>query len=56
MTKSVPDGKVVAGNPARIICDVEDYVRRYGGYAVDWSSVIDKRNFFENNPEYLIRR
>lgn len=28
VTKSVPDGKVVAGNPARIICSVDDYVAR----------------------------
>lgn len=27
VTKSVPDGVVVAGNPARIICLVDDYVK-----------------------------
>ena len=28
VTKSVPAGMVVAGNPARVICSVEDYLNR----------------------------
>lgn len=28
VTKSVPDGVVVAGNPARFVCTVDDYIER----------------------------
>lgn len=28
MTKSVPDRMVVGGNPAKIICSVDDYLER----------------------------
>ena len=28
VTKSVPDGMVVGGNPAKIICSVDDYLAR----------------------------
>lgn len=28
VTKSVPDGMVVAGNPAKVICSVNDYLQR----------------------------
>ena len=28
VTKSVPDGMVVGGNPARILCSVDEYLER----------------------------
>ena len=28
VTKSVPDGMVVGGNPAKILCSVEEYIER----------------------------
>ena len=28
VTKSVPDGMVAAGNPAKVICSVNDYIQR----------------------------
>ena len=28
VTKSVPDGMVAAGNPAKVICSVNDYLQR----------------------------
>lgn len=34
VTKSVPSGVVVAGNPARIICTIEEYLSRNKGYNV----------------------
>ena len=35
VTKSVPDGVVVAGNPARFICTVEEYIERNKKYNTD---------------------
>lgn len=32
VTKSVPPGVVVAGNPARVLCSVEDYIERNQKY------------------------
>lgn len=29
VTKNVPDGSVVAGNPAKVICSTEDYLKRH---------------------------
>lgn len=34
VTKSIPSGVVVAGNPARIICTVDEYLERNGPYNV----------------------
>jgi acetyltransferase-like isoleucine patch superfamily enzyme len=34
VTKSIPDGCVVAGNPARFICRTEDYIRRLSRFDV----------------------
>lgn len=34
VTKSVPDGVVVAGNPARIICSIEEYYERNKQYDI----------------------
>lgn len=28
VTKDIPDGSVAAGNPARVVCTVEDYLRK----------------------------
>lgn len=32
VTHSIPSGKVVAGNPARVICSIEDYYERNKKY------------------------
>ena len=29
VTKDIPDGMVVAGSPARVICTYDDYVKRH---------------------------
>lgn len=34
VTKSVPDGMVVGGNPAKILCSVEEYIGRNKKYDV----------------------
>lgn len=45
VTKSVPDGVVVAGNPAKLICTVEDYINRNIKYNTDTKglSVVEKK-------------
>lgn len=35
VTKSVPGGVVIGGNPARIICSVDDYIAKNIKYNVD---------------------
>ena len=35
VTKSIPDGCVVAGNPAKVICSVEDYIENNLRYNVN---------------------
>lgn len=33
VTKDVPDNSVVAGNPARVICTVDEYLKKHGRQA-----------------------
>mgnify|MGYP002625309783 CR=1 FL=1 len=40
VTKSVPAGMVVGGNPARIICTVEEYLERNRQYDTGTKSVL----------------
>jgi acetyltransferase-like isoleucine patch superfamily enzyme len=56
VTKSVPSGMVAAGNPAKVICSVEQYVNKYKKFAVDWDSVEEKNSFFNEHPEILIQK
>lgn len=35
VTKSIPSNVVVAGNPARFICSIEDYIERNKKYNID---------------------
>jgi acetyltransferase-like isoleucine patch superfamily enzyme len=35
VTKSVPDGVVVAGNPARFVCTVDEYIERNNKHNTD---------------------
>lgn len=39
VTKSVPDGVVVAGNPAKFICTVEEYIERNKKYDLGTKSL-----------------
>ncbi len=34
VTKSIPDGMVYAGNPARKICTIEEYTQKYKKFAM----------------------
>ena len=47
VTKSVPDGMVVGGNPAKIICSVEEYIERNLKYNVKTKgmSAKEKRHY-----------
>ena len=43
VTKSVPPGMIVGGNPARVICSVEDYVERNRHYNVKTKGLSSKK-------------
>ena len=53
VTKSVPSGVVVGGNPARIICTIDDYIKRNIKYNTHTKglSKVDKRKVLENLPD-----
>ncbi len=42
VTKSVPDGMVVAGNPARIICSVDEFLERNVPYSMHTKGISEK--------------
>lgn len=49
VTKSVPDNSVVGGNPAKVICTVENYFERNAAlddYTCGWSAY-KKRKYYE---------
>ncbi len=58
VTRSFPSGKVIAGNPAKVICSVEDYAEKYRDYAVDFSAVplAERKVYFETHPEIMVER
>lgn len=45
VTKSIPPGMVVAGNPAKIICTIEEYYERNKSYDLHSKNVSNKREF-----------
>ncbi len=50
VTKDVPDNSVVGGVPAKVICSVEDYIKR-NEFRNDYTcgmSIYDKRRYYEN--------
>lgn len=59
VTKSVPSGVVVGGNPARIICKIDEYIKRNLKFDVKTSglSYNDKKNILESlNDEYFVNK
>ena len=46
VTKSIPSGYVVAGNPAKIICTVDDYINKNLKFNVSTKglSIAEKKN------------
>ena len=60
VTKSIPDGMMVAGNPARIIGKTEDFVQRVAAKCPikDWDFYKlkgkDRENFIKSIPDDLL--
>ena len=53
VTKSIPDNVVVAGNPAKIICTIHEYIERNNVYNLSSKGLNShkKRQLIENTPE-----
>ncbi len=60
VTKSIPKGVVVGGNPARIICSVEEYIDKNLKYNTHTKgkSAIEKRAILERlpNEKFIVKR
>ena len=58
VTHSFPSRTVVAGNPAKAICTIDEYAAKYLPYAVDFSRIpIEERaDFFMLHPEVMVNR
>ena len=51
-------GMVIAGNPAHVICSVEDYMRKNEPLSVNVEKMswVQVRNYFEQHSEKLVQR
>ena len=50
VTKQFTENNVlIAGNPAKVIGKVEDYIHKYKNYAINWGCVINKEDYFKDN-------
>lgn len=58
VTKSFSAGSVIAGNPARFICGIEDYADKYRKQAYDYEKIplAEQPAFFEAHPELMVTR
>ena len=59
VTKSVPDRMIVAGNPARVICSVDDYIEKNKKYSlgIKGMSPEEKKRYLLNlNEEMFIHK
>lgn len=59
VTKSVPDGMVVGGNPAKILCSVDDYLQRNLKYNLKTKgrSIKDKKRYLLSlNDDVFIKK
>lgn len=58
VTRSFPDGSVIAGNPAKCICGIEEYARKYQTKAYDYEGVplSEQPAFFDAHPELMVTR
>ncbi|WP_437920232.1 hypothetical protein [Sphingobacterium sp. LRF_L2] len=53
VTNSVPSDSVVGGNPARIICSIDNYIKRNMQYNIDSKglSIEEKKKILMDLPE-----
>lgn len=59
VTKSVPDNMVVGGNPARILCSVDDYLERnlkYNLKTKDMNAKDKKKYLLSLNEDAFIKK
>ena len=58
VTHSVPDNVCVAGNPAKIICTTDEFVRKNLKHNYDTKplSFDEKKSMILSHPEKLIRK
>lgn len=58
VTKSIPAGSVAAGNPIRIITNIDDYKKRMGDkvFDIDGLSIAEKKSLINRNPNKWIRK
>lgn len=58
VTKSVPSGVVVAGNPARVLCTIDEYYERNAKYNTKTKGMDpkEKKKFLLNMPSHLFIR
>ena len=59
VTKSFTEpGKVIGGNPAHVICDVEQFAKKHKEFAVSTKGMTweKKRDFLLKNEEKLVKR
>ena len=59
VTKSIPEGMVVGGNPARIICSIDDYIQRNIKYNLNSKGISanEKREMLLNlNEDKFIKK
>lgn len=55
VTKSFPDNVVIGGNPAKIICTIEDYKSRIGEYCISTKGLTkdEKRTLILNDADLI---
>ena len=58
VTKSYPAGSVIAGNPAKRICGIEEYAEKNAAQAYNYDPIPlrEQPAFFNAHPELMVKR
>ncbi len=58
VTHSFPAHTVLAGNPAKAICTIDEYAKKNEAKAIDFNQIptSSRKAFFESHPELLVER